>query len=97
MNKSQELLFQNSCLNKARPDEPVFVLRANDPIAAQAIRHWATMAANAHDGDKIEGALQIANEFDDWRAGQKCTAPPPTPLGAGGCAGQGVQIGARLR
>lgn len=98
MNKSQELLYQNSCLNKAQAHEPVFVLRANDPVAAQTIRHWATMSANVHCEDKIEGAMQIANDFDGWLAGQpKCPAPSPV-LGAG-CAGQSSQgaVGSRLR
>jgi hypothetical protein len=67
VNKAELLRYQNSCLNKARADEPVFVLRANDPLAAQTIRHWATMASDGvHDPEKVDRALQEADEFDRW-------------------------------
>jgi len=31
------------CYNKAGPDEPIFVLRANDPIAHIVVDLWADM------------------------------------------------------
>jgi len=39
--KRNELANPNSCLNKAADDEPLFVFRANDPLAPQLVREWA--------------------------------------------------------
>jgi hypothetical protein len=41
MNKAHELLSPTSCFNRAAPDEPIFVLRANDPLAPDIVREWA--------------------------------------------------------
>lgn len=30
-----------SCLTRAADDEPLFVLRANDPLAPKVVREWA--------------------------------------------------------
>lgn len=67
--KTEELRNPKSCLSKAAPHEPVFVLRANDATAAQAIRHWAAMNANSvvQTPDRIEEALKIAWEFDQFQ------------------------------
>jgi len=43
MLKRDELTNPNSCINKAEDDEPVFVLRANDELAAETVEVWATM------------------------------------------------------
>jgi hypothetical protein len=67
MTKAEELRNPHGCLNKAAPDEPVFVLRAKDPIAAQVVRLWAAMAENDHSADKCIGALAIADQMDRWR------------------------------
>jgi G3E family GTPase len=66
MLKRTELFVATSCLNKAAPDEPIFVLRAKDPAAPQTIRLWAAMSASQHEPEKIEGALQLADEMDEW-------------------------------
>jgi len=77
--KREELANPNSCLNKAADDEPVFVLRANDPVAAKIVRKWAdeyvmekTLAST--DGvlthaqlSKAQEARGLANEMDAWR------------------------------
>lgn len=67
MNKSEVLKDPNSCLNRAADDEPIFVLRGKDAIAAATIRHWATMALGTHEPDKIAAARSDAGEFEDWR------------------------------
>lgn len=73
--KAENLIDRNSCLNKAQSDEPLFILRAKDPLAAQAVRLWASMAAaGAHDPDKIASALHVADDMDAWRA-----RPPGAP------------------
>lgn len=40
MRKTQELSDPTSCLNKARPDEILFVLLARDAAAPVAIESW---------------------------------------------------------
>lgn len=43
--KQQNILSPGSCWNRAAPNEPVFVLRANDPLAPQIVRMWAARYA----------------------------------------------------
>lgn len=66
MLKKIELLSQSSCLNKAGPDEPIFVLRANDPLYAATIRLWAAMAADVHEPQKVSDALHAAALGEKW-------------------------------
>lgn len=67
MLKRNELAVPFSCLNKAASDEPLFVLRANDPLFAPTVRLWAAMADEVHSPDKISDAHNIADEGDKWR------------------------------
>lgn len=67
MLKREELTLRGSCLNKARSDEPLFVLRANDPLAPQTVRHWATMAEGVHETEKIVDALAWADQAEAFR------------------------------
>lgn len=71
MLKRDELRTPTSCLSKAAPDEPIFVLRAKDPLAAQVVRLWADMADGIHEKDKTNEARQLAGAMDYWRD------PPP--------------------
>jgi hypothetical protein len=85
MNKADNLRNPASCLNKAEPDEPLFVLRAKDPVAAQAVRHWATMSDGNHEPEKIAQALKAADEMERWRANRfpgvaDAPAAVPSPL-----------------
>jgi hypothetical protein len=68
MLKKDELAINTSCLNKATPTEPVFVLRAKDAFAAQTVRLWAAMAEGSHEPEKIEEALELAERMYQWRA-----------------------------
>jgi hypothetical protein len=70
MLKKEELAQPTSCMNKAAPDEPVFVLRAKDPFAAQAVRLWAAMAQGHHEDDKLCEAADLADHMDRWRNSQ---------------------------
>lgn len=67
MLKKDEWDSESSCWNKAASDEPVFVLRANDPVASMVIRHWAQLAFGTHKSDKIAEARRCANAMDAWR------------------------------
>lgn len=68
MLKKLELAKTFSCLNKAKPDEPIFVIRAKDELASQTLRLWAAMADGLHEPEKISEALQCADEMDKWRS-----------------------------
>jgi hypothetical protein len=76
MNKADNLRNPASCLNKAEPDEPLFILRAKDPVAAQTVRHWATMSDGNHEAEKIAQALKAADEMDRWRANRFPSVAP---------------------
>ena len=66
MLKKLELSCNSSCLNRATSDEPLFVLRANDPQAPMTIRHWATMSEGQHEPHKIKEARQCADEMEEF-------------------------------
>ena len=72
MKKMEEITDPSSCINKAENDEPVFVLRANDPLAAVMVDHWANQAEGTrmHEDWKIKEAHQLAQEMRRWRAHQ---------------------------
>ena len=67
MNKMQNLSNRTSCLNKAGAEEPLFILRAKDPQAPMAIRHWVTMSSLTQQTYKLQEALQLADRMDAWR------------------------------
>lgn len=71
MRKAEELRSERSCLNKAAPNEPIFVLRGKDPLAAITVRHWATMSEGVHEPEKLAEARALADLMDRWRN------PPP--------------------
>lgn len=69
MTRTKELADPTSCINKANDDEPVFVLRAKDPLAPDVIRAWCAVAENEeiHSKLKIDEALIIADRMDEYR------------------------------
>jgi hypothetical protein len=67
MKKCDEMREPKSCLNKAADDEPIFVLRAKDPRAAETVREWARTSIGIHEPSKIDEALKIADTMDEWR------------------------------
>lgn len=68
MRKSAELAAPNSCLNKARADEMLFVLLARDPAAPAAIRAWVAerirLGKNLPDDPQLQEALECARLMD---------------------------------
>jgi hypothetical protein len=59
----------SSALAKAADNEPIFVLRANDELAEQVVRHWAARAAVAGvPGAKVKEALDVADAMRAWPA-----------------------------
>jgi hypothetical protein len=60
-------------LAKAHDDEPVFLLRAQDNLAADLVEKWATFASVAVPSaggrslqDKVSEAIQIADLMRRW-------------------------------
>ena len=71
MTKAEELSDPNSCLNRARPDELIFVLLARDVAAPAAIREWAKervrLRKNYAIGDEqLISALRCADAMEKF-------------------------------
>jgi len=73
MKKMDEIADPSSCINKAGNDEPIFVLRANDALAAGVVDYWANQAEGTrlHEDYKIKGARELAQEMRRWRTDKK--------------------------
>jgi len=77
MIKRQELATHESCLNRAHDDEPIFVLRANDIGAPDAVRRWAkwygrrkrreTGRLTTEQQAKMAEANDLAMDMQRWR------------------------------
>lgn len=79
MKRIDEVSRVDSCLNRAGDDEPIFVLRANDPCAPGVVRKWASdyfLAKSLPESDgqltiqqiaKIREAYQLAREMEAWQ------------------------------
>ena len=69
MRKDLELSEPTSCLNKAAPNEHLFVLLARDVAAPDTIRHWCKLridcGRNTEDDDQIQGALLTARQMEE--------------------------------
>lgn len=53
--------------NKVPRDEPVFILRAQDALAADMVEKWAIHARSVGcDIDKVNEAFAIAEEMRRW-------------------------------
>lgn len=59
---------QYDCYAKAAPDEPLFTLRAKDPLAPMLVRLWALRAEKAGaEPEKVTEARACADAMDVWR------------------------------
>ena len=64
---------QIDCYAAAEDDEPIFVLRANDPIAPKVILYWASLYDHNHPNrtadqlDKLTTALMTAEDMAQWK------------------------------
>ena len=57
----------DTCLAKAAPDEPIFVLRAQDALAPMVVRYWATLARERGVGTaKLDEAEALAQLMEQW-------------------------------
>ena len=71
MIKRDEIETPDSCLNKARDDERIFVLLARDPAAPTAIRAWVNerlrLGKNVPSDAQIIEALDCADRMERER------------------------------
>jgi hypothetical protein len=71
LRSQQEKNEPQSCLNKARPEEYIFVLLARDKAAPHAIRQWCSMrillGLNDLKDEKIQTALHVAEQMERER------------------------------
>lgn len=72
MRKRDELQREDSCINRAGDDEPVFVLRAKDVLASALVRTWAEFAdaTGAHEPERAAEARELADLMDEWAEAQ---------------------------
>lgn len=57
------------CYEKARPDEPMFVLLGRDPLAPMLVTLWANLREyTVADDDKINEAICCAEAMKRYRA-----------------------------
>lgn len=72
MIKRDEIEDTESCFNKARVDERLFVLLARDPAAPSTIRHWVgiriNLGKNKLTDPQIVEALECADRMEVERA-----------------------------
>ena len=55
------------CLGKAHDEEPVFILRGQDALAADLVEKWAIWARAAGcPNDKVQEALDLADTMRRW-------------------------------
>ena len=68
MIREKELSDPSSCFNKAKDDEPMFVLLARDRDAPAVIRYWLKLRAGRKDL-RLEQAFEAetcAKRMEDW-------------------------------
>lgn len=64
----QERTQEDSVLNRAKDNEPVFVIVASDMVAVEVIEFWAFLASENGAADaKIEASLGVARAMLAWR------------------------------
>lgn len=65
--RNEDGTWHDTCLEKVHPNEPIFVLRAQDLLAPDIVEQWANMAQQLGcPRDKCEGARRTANEMRSW-------------------------------
>jgi len=65
-----------SCFDKADPDEPVFVLRAQDMLGPEIVREWAYRAqCEGAPIAKCDEARRIADAMEQWQIAHRRKVP----------------------
>lgn len=59
--------WKDSCLDKVKPEEPIFVLRAQDKLAPELVREWACSAEeHGCPPEKVKEAMDCAAAMESW-------------------------------
>ena len=58
--------YNSRCIKKANPDEPIFVLRAKDPLAPIMIKKWLGHENNIQPVEKKAEAERLASHMENW-------------------------------
>lgn len=67
------------CYGKAEPDEPIFILRANDPIAPMVVRLWAAQYwQQGGKKEKVDDARAVADAMEAWHKKRHMAPAEPT-------------------
>lgn len=64
--KREEMQDFTGCLHSAGEDEQIFVLRAKDPLFVEVVKYWANRAIGLHELSKIERALAVAEQGEQY-------------------------------
>jgi hypothetical protein len=56
-----------SCYEKAAPDEPIFVLRAQDATSADTVEYWLSINPQLMHTDKGYEAQACADAMREWQ------------------------------
>lgn len=64
--KREDGTFDDACLDKVKPGEPIFVLRGRDLSAPELVRLWMTVNQETLADDKAGEALQCAAAMEAW-------------------------------
>lgn len=67
MTKTEILAGKEQCFEKAHADEPLFILRANDPIASEIVMTWVRRASGVHEPEKVNQARAVAMAMSAWK------------------------------
>jgi hypothetical protein len=62
---------------KIATDEPVFLLRAQDSLAAETVRHWARLAELSGQRELAAMAREHADKMSAWPKHKTPDLPPP--------------------
>ncbi len=59
--------WHDRCLEKVKPNEPIFVLRAQDKYAPALLRLWADLAdSTGCPAHKVQEVRNTADEMETW-------------------------------
>ena len=65
--RNEDGTWHDRCLDKVKPNEPIFVLRAQDKLAPRLVRLWAEMAADVEcEHTKVAEAFTTADSMEQW-------------------------------
>ena len=68
--------WKEACLDKVKPGEPIFVLRAQDKLAPSIVEEWAHQAeTRGAPVDKVNEAYDCARAMRDWARSNGCKYP----------------------